>query len=41
LSWHNIAFYQALMAAIRDAIAHGNFQNLRRDLRTRWGFDAL
>jgi queuine tRNA-ribosyltransferase len=40
LSWHNIAFYQALMAAIRAAIAAGTFDALRADLRRRWGFDG-
>jgi queuine tRNA-ribosyltransferase len=40
LSWHNIAFYQALMAAMRAAIAGGTFDQLRADLRVRWGFDA-
>jgi queuine tRNA-ribosyltransferase len=41
LSWHNIAFYQALMARIRSAIAAGNFAQLRHELRARWGFEAL
>jgi queuine tRNA-ribosyltransferase len=40
LSWHNIAFYQALMAAIRAAIAAGSFDQLRTELRGRWGFDT-
>jgi queuine tRNA-ribosyltransferase len=40
LSWHNIAFYQALMAAIRASIGSGNFDDLRADLRRRWGFDG-
>jgi queuine tRNA-ribosyltransferase len=31
LSWHNIAFYQALMAAMRDAITEGRFEAFRRD----------
>jgi queuine tRNA-ribosyltransferase len=38
LSWHNIAFYQALMAQIRLAIAQQRFEALRADLRNRWGF---
>ena len=36
LSWHNIAFFQALMQAIRDAIAAGTFETLRSELSTRW-----
>jgi queuine tRNA-ribosyltransferase len=35
LSWHNIAFFQALMQAMRTAIAQGRFEAFRRDLRTR------
>jgi queuine tRNA-ribosyltransferase len=31
ISWHNIAFYQALTAAMRDAIAEGRFEQFRRD----------
>ena len=30
LSWHNVAFYQALMAAMRAAIAEGRFEAFRR-----------
>jgi queuine tRNA-ribosyltransferase len=37
LSWHNIAFYQALMARMRAAIAQGRFAALRAELRARWG----
>jgi queuine tRNA-ribosyltransferase len=29
LSWHNLAFYQALMSAMRKAIAHGRFDAFR------------
>jgi len=36
LSWHNIAFFQALMAAMRTAIAEGRFESWRRDMRSRW-----
>lgn len=36
LSWHNIAFFQALMQAMRDAIQAGTFAALRADLSTRW-----
>jgi len=35
LSWHNIAFYQTLMAAMRAAIAEGRFEAFRRDFRAR------
>ena len=33
LSWHNVAFYQALMAAMRAAIAEGRFEAFRADFR--------
>jgi queuine tRNA-ribosyltransferase len=39
LSWHNIAFYQALMSLIRQAITEGRFAQVRAELRMRWGFD--
>jgi queuine tRNA-ribosyltransferase len=35
LSWHNIAFFQALTAAMRAAIAEGRFEQFRRDFRAR------
>ena len=35
LSWHNIAFFQALTAAMRAAIAEGTFEQFRRDFRAR------
>jgi queuine tRNA-ribosyltransferase len=35
LSWHNVAFFQALMQAMRDAIAQGRFEAFRRDFRAR------
>lgn len=41
LSWHNLGFYQDLMAAMRAAIAKGQFQDLRARLRQRWGFAPL
>ena len=31
LSWHNLAFFQALMARMRAAIAEGRFEAFRRD----------
>ena len=36
LSWHNTAFFQALMAEMRSAIAEGRFQALRSELSARW-----
>ena len=33
LSWHNIAFFQALMAAMRAAIAKGRFEAFRKEFR--------
>ena len=39
LSWHNIAFYQALMALIRKSIADGRFKDVRHELKVRWGFE--
>ncbi len=35
LSWHNTAFYQALMAEIRDAIEEGRFEDWRRGFKGR------
>jgi tRNA-guanine transglycosylase, queuosine-34-forming len=31
LSWHNIAFYQALTSTMRQAIGEGRFESFRRD----------
>jgi queuine tRNA-ribosyltransferase len=31
LSWHNLAFFQALIAAMRTAIAEGRFERFRRE----------
>jgi queuine tRNA-ribosyltransferase len=36
LSWHNTAFFQALMQEIRAAIAEGRFGALRAELSARW-----
>ncbi len=36
LSWHNIAFFEALMAEARKAISAGRFDAWRRDLAARW-----
>jgi len=36
LSWHNIAFFQAMMAAMRSAIAEGRFDAFRSEMRSRW-----
>ena len=35
LSWHNIAFFQALTAAMRAAVAEGRFDQFRRDFHAR------
>jgi queuine tRNA-ribosyltransferase len=35
LSWHNVAFFQALTAAMRAAIAEGRFDAFRRDFAAR------
>ncbi len=39
LSWHNVAFFQALMAALRDAISAGALDAFRRDFHARHGRD--
>ena len=36
LSWHNTAFFQALMQEIRASIAEGRFDALRAELSARW-----
>jgi len=36
LSWHNIAFFQAMMAAMRSTIAEGHFEAFRSEMRSRW-----
>jgi len=36
LSWHNTAFFQALMAEIRASITEGRFEALRTRLRSVW-----
>jgi len=33
LSWHNVAYYQALMARVRAAIAEGRFNAFRESFR--------
>ena len=35
LSWHNIAHFQALTAAMRGAIAEGRFEQFRREFKAR------
>ena len=35
LSWHNIAFFQALTQAMRDAISQGRFEQFRKDFKSR------
>ena len=37
LTWHNLAFYQTLMVAMRTAIAAGRFQAFRRDFAEKSG----
>ena len=36
LSWHNIAFFQALMQRMREAIIAGTFEQMRAELSTKW-----
>lgn len=36
LSWHNLAFFQALMAEMRSAIAAGTFEAFRARLSGQW-----
>jgi queuine tRNA-ribosyltransferase len=40
LSWHNLAFFQALMGGLRDAIAQGRLDAFRRQLAARQAGDA-
>ena len=35
LSWHNVAFFETLMATMRQAIAHGGFDAFRRGFHER------
>jgi queuine tRNA-ribosyltransferase len=35
LSWHNVAFFQTLTAAMRAAISEGRFEAFRRDFAAR------
>ena len=35
LTWHNLAFYQELMAAMRAAIEEGRFEEFRADFKAR------
>jgi queuine tRNA-ribosyltransferase len=37
LSWHNLAFFQALMSGLRAAIAEGRLDAFRRDFAARHG----
>ncbi|XBQ16088.1 MAG: tRNA guanosine(34) transglycosylase Tgt [Oceanicaulis sp.] len=36
LSWHNVAYYEHLMARIRAAIAAGEFEAFRKEFRSKW-----
>ena len=40
LSWHNTAFFQALMGRLRAAIADGSFAGLAGELSARWAHTA-
>ena len=40
LSWHNLSFYQALMAALRAAITEGRLGAFRHDFRARQAVDG-
>jgi queuine tRNA-ribosyltransferase len=39
LSWHNIAFFQALTAAMREAITEGRFAAFRKEMAERQSCD--
>ncbi len=44
LSWHNLAYYQELMAGIRKSIAEGRFEDFRAEMKANWArgdIDAL
>lgn len=41
LSWHNIAYYQSLMARMRTAIADGRFAEFRKEFNARWESGAF
>jgi hypothetical protein len=36
LTWHNLAYYQSLMAQLRGAIAAGNVENVAASCRAGW-----
>jgi queuine tRNA-ribosyltransferase len=36
LSWNNVAYYQSLMAGIRDAIEQGRFKDFAAETRAAW-----
>jgi queuine tRNA-ribosyltransferase len=40
LSWHNVAFFEDLMARMRAAIAEGSFGVMRAELSARWAAQA-
>src|SRR5580658_2336611 len=40
LSWHNVAFFETLMARMREAIVAGRFEGFRRDFRAGLEADA-
>ena len=39
LSWANIAYYQSLMASMREAIAKERFGAFRAEVKAGWGDD--
>jgi queuine tRNA-ribosyltransferase len=41
LSWHNLAYYQELMAGIRKAIAEGNFATFMEETTAMWAAGDL
>ena len=36
LSWHNVAFFQTMMAAMRTAITESGFETWRKEMTARW-----
>jgi queuine tRNA-ribosyltransferase len=41
LSWHNVAFFQQMMAAMRTAITEGRFEAWRKEMTSRWRADEV
>jgi queuine tRNA-ribosyltransferase len=36
LTWHNLAYYQELMAGLRKAIGEGRLEHFIRDVKEGW-----